>query len=73
MKTRSTVTLLTTKKVLSLNGEVTAVDAKGATVELLEGAVEGYVRVSDIARERIEDATTVLNVGEEVEAKFNGC
>lgn len=50
---------------------MTAVDAKGATVAL-EGGVEGYVRVSDIARERIEDATSALKVGEEVEARLMG-
>ncbi len=59
------------KKGAIVKGEVTAVDAKGATV-LLEGGVEGYVRVSDIARERIEDATTALKVGEEVEARLMG-
>lgn len=59
------------KKGAIVKGNVTAVDAKGATV-MLEGGVEGYVRVSDIARERIEDATTVLKVGEEVEARLMG-
>jgi small subunit ribosomal protein S1 len=59
------------KKGAIVKGEVTAVDAKGATV-MLEGAVEGYIRVSDIARERIEDASTVLKVGEEVEARLMG-
>lgn len=59
------------KKGAIVKGNVTAVDAKGATV-LLEGGVEGYVRVSDIARERIEDATTALKVGEEVEARLMG-
>jgi small subunit ribosomal protein S1 len=59
------------KKGAIVKGKVTAVDAKGATVEL-EGGVEGYVRVSDIARERIEDASTVLKVGEEVEARLMG-
>ncbi|MDZ7867992.1 MAG: 30S ribosomal protein S1 [Rheinheimera sp.] len=59
------------KKGAIVKGAVTAVDAKGATV-LLEGGVEGYVRVSDIARERIEDATTALKVGEEVEARLMG-
>ncbi len=59
------------KKGAIVKGTVTAVDAKGATVEL-EGGVEGYVRVSDIARERIEDATTALKVGEEVEARLMG-
>ncbi len=59
------------KKGAIVKGNVTAVDAKGATV-LLEGGVEGYIRVSDIARERVEDATTALKVGEEVEARLMG-
>lgn len=54
-----------------VSGKVTAVDAKGATVELAEG-VEGYVRVADISRDRVEDASKVLNIGDEVEAKFTG-
>ncbi len=54
-----------------VTGKVTAVDAKGATIELAEG-VEGYVRVADISRERIEDASKVLNIGDDVEAKFTG-
>lgn len=54
-----------------VNGTVTAVDARGATIELAEG-VEGYVRVADIARERVEDASKVLAVGDAVEAKFTG-
>jgi small subunit ribosomal protein S1 len=54
-----------------VTGKVTAVDAKGATIELAEG-VEGYVRAADIARERIEDASKVLSVGDDVEAKFTG-
>ncbi|KGM06384.1 SSU ribosomal protein S1p [Methylophaga thiooxydans] len=54
-----------------VNGKVTAVDARGATIELAEG-VEGYVRVADIARERVEDASKVLAIGDDVEAKFTG-
>jgi small subunit ribosomal protein S1 len=54
-----------------VTGTVTAVDARGATVDLAEG-VEGYIRVADIARERVEDASKVLAVGEKVEAKFTG-
>ena len=34
--------------------------------------VEGYLRVADIARERTEDASKVLSVGDEVEAKIVG-
>ncbi len=52
-----------------VKGTVTEVDARGATIELAEG-VTGYLRVSELARERIEDASAVLSVGDEVEAKF---
>jgi small subunit ribosomal protein S1 len=54
-----------------INGTVKEVDAKGATIELADG-VEGYVRVSDIAKERIDDASQHLKVGDKVEAKFIG-
>ena len=54
-----------------VTGKVTEVDARGATVELSDG-VEGYIRVADISRERTEDASKVLSVGDEVEAKFTG-
>ncbi|MDF0535851.1 30S ribosomal protein S1 [Shewanella yunxiaonensis] len=59
------------KKGSIVTGTVTAVDAKGVTVELAD-TVEGYIRVADISRERIEDASTVYNVGDSVEAKFMG-
>ncbi|ACR69625.1 30S ribosomal protein S1 [Edwardsiella ictaluri] len=59
------------KKGAIVTGKVTAVDAKGATVELADG-VEGYLRASEASRDRVEDATLVLNVGDEVEAKFTG-
>ena len=52
-----------------VNGTVEEVDARGATIKLAEG-VTGYIRVADISRDRVEDATTVLKVGDEVEAKF---
>jgi small subunit ribosomal protein S1 len=54
-----------------VSGKVTAVDAKGATVALEDG-VEGYIRASDLSRERVEDAQTVVRVGEEIEARFVG-
>ncbi|OCG38791.1 30S ribosomal protein S1 [Gilliamella sp. Gris1-4] len=57
------------KKGTIVKGTVSAVDAKGATIEIAEG-IEGYLKAQDIARERIEDATTVLKVGDEVEAKI---
>ena len=52
-----------------VSGTVTEVDARGATVQLADGVV-GYVRASDISRDRVDDATTVLKVGDSVEAKF---
>ncbi|HEO9679939.1 30S ribosomal protein S1 [Klebsiella aerogenes] len=59
------------KKGAIVTGKVIAVDAKGATVELADG-VEGYLRASEASRDRVEDATLVLSVGDEVEAKFTG-
>jgi small subunit ribosomal protein S1 len=59
------------KKGAILIGKVASVDAKGAVIELAPH-VEGYIRVADISRERIEDASTVLSVDEKVEAKFMG-
>lgn len=59
------------KKGAIVTGKVTAVDAKGATVELA-GGVEGYLRASEASRDRIEDATLVLSVSDDVEAKFTG-
>ena len=54
-----------------VKGHVREVDARGATIDLGDG-VEGYLRANDIAKERIEDATTRLKAGDEVEAKFIG-
>ncbi|QSX75978.1 30S ribosomal protein S1 [Lysobacter arenosi] len=54
-----------------VKGKVKEVDAKGATIELDNG-VEGYVAARDIAKERVEDASQYLKVGQEVEAKIIG-
>nr|WP_086938786.1 30S ribosomal protein S1 [Thaumasiovibrio occultus] len=59
------------KKGALVNGTVTEVDAKGAVIELAEG-VEGYIRASEVSRDRVEDATLILSVGDAVEAKFTG-
>ncbi|RHW77105.1 30S ribosomal protein S1 [Colwellia sp. RSH04] len=59
------------KKGAIVTGKVAEVDAKGAKIELAE-SVEGYLRVADISVERVEDASTVLSVGDSVEAKFMG-
>ncbi|CAM3084479.1 MULTISPECIES: 30S ribosomal protein S1 [Moritella] len=63
--------LANNKKNAIVNGTVSSVDAKGATIELAKG-VEGYIRVGDISRDRIEDASLVLSVGESLEAKYVG-
>ncbi len=52
-----------------VNGKVKEVDAKGATIELAE-EVEAYLRASEIQRDRVEDATKHLSVGDDVEAKI---
>lgn len=54
-----------------VKGTVKEVDAKGATVDLGDG-VEGYVSARDISHERVDDASQVLKVGQEVEAKVIG-
>jgi small subunit ribosomal protein S1 len=54
-----------------VTGTITEVDAKAAVVDLGDG-VEGTLRASELSRDRIEDVRTVLNVGDEVEAKFMG-
>jgi small subunit ribosomal protein S1 len=59
------------KKGSIVKGTVLSVDAKAAIVELGEG-VEGTLRASELSRDRVEDASTVLKVGDEVEAKLMG-
>ena len=51
-----------------LTATVADVEMRGARVDLGEG-VEGYIRASEISRERVEDARTVLRAGERVEVK----
>nr|WP_289056355.1 30S ribosomal protein S1 [uncultured Psychrobacter sp.] len=52
-----------------VTGKVKEVDAKGATIELAD-EVEAYLRASEIQRDRVEDATKHLSVGDDVEAKI---
>ena len=66
---RSTSYVAANGKGAVVKGTVTAVEAKGATVKL-GNDIEGYLRAADIARERIEDARSVLKEGDEVEAKI---
>jgi small subunit ribosomal protein S1 len=50
-----------------VHGVVKSVEAKGAVITLSE-EVEGYLRASEISRDRVEDATTQLKEGDQVEA-----
>jgi small subunit ribosomal protein S1 len=50
-----------------VRGVVKQIDPKGALIEL-EKDVEGYLRASEIARDRVEDVRAHLKEGDEVEA-----
>ena len=52
-----------------VTGTVREVDAKGAVVDLADG-VDGYIKASDLAKERVDDATKVVSEGDKIEAKF---
>ena len=49
-----------------VTGKVTLIDARGAEVKLTDD-VTGYLRASEISRDRVEDARNVLKEGDEVE------
>ena len=53
-----------------VKGTIISVDAKGATVNLGGPEIEGYLRASELSRERVEDARSLLKEGDEVEAKI---
>ena len=52
-----------------VEGSVASVEAKGAVINLSDN-VEGYLRASELSRDRVEDARTVLNEGDKIEAKI---
>jgi small subunit ribosomal protein S1 len=49
-----------------VKGVVKSLDAKGAVIQL-EADVEGYLRASEVSRDRVEDIRTHLKEGDEVE------
>ena len=51
-----------------VTGTVTEVDAKGATIKL-SNEVDGYLKAADISVDKVDDARSVLSVGDTVEAK----
>ena len=54
-----------------VRGVVREVDARGAIIDLGNG-IEGQLRASELGRDRVEDARTLIKVGDDIEAKFVG-
>jgi small subunit ribosomal protein S1 len=50
-----------------VKGTVKAIDAKGAVIQI-DADVEGYLRASEVSRDRVEDIRTKLKEGDQVEA-----
>ena len=50
-----------------VTGKVKTVDPKGAEIDLGDDII-GYLRASEISRDRVEDARNVLKEGDEVSA-----
>ncbi|HEX9391257.1 MAG TPA: 30S ribosomal protein S1 [Usitatibacteraceae bacterium] len=50
-----------------VKGKVKTIDAKGATIALTD-EIEGYLRASEVSRERVEDMRSHLKEGDEIEA-----
>ncbi|TAH42724.1 MAG: 30S ribosomal protein S1 [Betaproteobacteria bacterium] len=59
--------IATHEKNTLVRGTVKSVDARGAVIALGDD-VEGYLRASEAAAHRVDDLTTVLKEGQEVEA-----
>jgi small subunit ribosomal protein S1 len=51
----------------TVSGKVKTVDARGAEIDLGQD-IMGYLRVSEISRDRVEDARNVLKEGDEITA-----
>ena len=66
-----TMFLADNQKGSMVKGTVKSVDVKGAVIELA-GGVEGYIKAGDLARDRVDDATKVLSVGQILESRFIG-
>ena len=62
-----TTFVATNDKGAMVKGTVKSVDAKGAVI-LISEEVEGYLRASEISRDRVQDASLLLKEGEEVNA-----
>jgi small subunit ribosomal protein S1 len=51
-----------------VSGTVKSLDAKGAVIDLVAGEVEGYLRASEVSRDRVEDIRQHLKEGDRVTA-----
>ncbi|WP_020559595.1 30S ribosomal protein S1 [Thiofilum flexile] len=54
-----------------VHGKIVEVNAKFAKVDLGDG-IEGILRASELSKDRVEDARSLLNEGDDIEAKFMG-
>ena len=54
-----------------VTGVVISVDAKAAVLDLGDG-IEGLLRASEMATDRVEDARSFMNEGDKIEAKITG-
>ncbi|HSH72488.1 MAG TPA: 30S ribosomal protein S1 [Methylophilaceae bacterium] len=52
-----------------VKGIVKTIEEKGAVITL-DGEVEGYLRASDISKEKVTDVASVLKEGQEIEARI---
>jgi len=52
-----------------VGGTIGEVDPKGAVVQLTDG-VEGYLRASELSREHVEDARSMLTEGKDIDSKI---
>ncbi|MEO8409446.1 MAG: 30S ribosomal protein S1 [Propionivibrio sp.] len=59
--------IATHEKNAIVHGVIKSVDARGAVVKL-EGDMEGYLRASEVSRDRIDDLTKVYKEGDRIEA-----
>ncbi|HJP07026.1 MAG TPA: S1 RNA-binding domain-containing protein, partial [Arenicellales bacterium] len=59
----------TNPKGTSVKGVITTVDAKGAVIDLGDG-IEGYLRATELSRDYVEDARSVLSPSADIEAKI---
>jgi len=57
----------TNEKGAVVRGTIKSVEPRGAVIDLGQD-IEGYLRASEISRDRVEDARNVLKEGEEIEA-----